>query len=125
MSEVKFLQCKHCGNIATVLYNAGPAISCCGEKMVEMVAGTTDAALEKHVPAVTRDGNKVSVQVGSVEHPMTDDHYITFIAAVQGANLQVAQLTPADAPKAEFVVGDGPVEVYEFCNLHGLWKTEA
>lgn len=125
MSEVKFLYCEKCGNIATVLFNAGPPIVCCGQKMVEMPAGTTDAALEKHVPAVTRDGNKVSVQVGSVEHPMTEAHYITFIAAVQGANLQVAQLTPADEPKAEFVVADGPVEIYEFCNLHGLWKAEA
>lgn len=121
--EVKFYKCEHCGNIALKVVDAGVPMVCCGEKMTELVAGSVDAAVEKHVPAVTVDGNKVSVVVGSVEHPMTEEHLIQFICLVTEKGYQIAPLTAADAPKAEFVVaeGDAPVAVYEHCNLHGLW----
>lgn len=121
--EAKFYKCEHCGNIALKVVDAGVPMVCCGEKMTELVAGSVDAAVEKHVPAVTVDGNKVSVVVGSVEHPMTEEHLIQFICLVTEKGYQVAPLTAADAPKAEFVVaeGDAPVAVYEHCNLHGLW----
>lgn len=88
-------------------------------------ADTTDAALEKHVPEVTKNGSKLDVVVGSVEHPMTEEHYIQFIAVEQNGKVQVQKLTPQDAPKASFLVEDGPLTVYEYCNLHGLWKKEA
>ncbi len=121
--EVKFYKCEHCGNIALKVVDAGVPMVCCGEKMTELVAGSVDAAVEKHVPAVIVDGNKVSVVVGSVEHPMTEEHLIQFICLVTEKGYQVAPLTAADAPKAEFVVaeGDALVAVYEHCNLHGLW----
>lgn len=125
MSEAKFFYCKHCGNVVFKAAVGGGELVCCGEPMVELQADTTDAAVEKHVPAVTRDGNTIEVVVGSVEHPMTEEHYIQFIAAVQGAKVQIAQLHPEEAPKATFCVEDSPVTVYEFCNLHGLWKKEA
>lgn len=125
MKEFKVFKCNTCGNIVLKMVDMGPAISCCGSEMQELKAGTTDAALEKHVPAITRNGNKIEVQVGSTIHPMTEDHWITFIAAVQGDKLQVVYLNPGEEPKASFEIADGPVEVYEYCNLHGLWKAEA
>ncbi|WP_165056458.1 MULTISPECIES: desulfoferrodoxin family protein [unclassified Adlercreutzia] len=124
--QVKFFRCEHCGNIAVKVVDAGVPLVCCGEKMVELVAGAVDAALEKHAPAVTVDGANVHVQVGSVEHPMTEEHSIQFICLVTEKGYQVRPLTPADAPVADFTVaaGDAPVVVYEFCNLHGLWVSE-
>lgn len=93
--------------------------------MQELTANTTDAAVEKHVPVVTVDGNKVNVEVGSVMHPMTEEHLIQFIWLETEKGGQVRNLISSDDPKAEFIVGDDkPVAVYEYCNLHGLWKKE-
>lgn len=99
---------------------------CCGEKMVELTAGAVDAALEKHVPAVTVEGANVHVVVGEVEHPMTEEHLIQFVVLVTDKGYQVAQLTAADEPKASFVLAEGAkaLKVYEYCNLHGLWVKE-
>ena len=80
--DVKFYKCMHCGNIAVKVFDAGVPLVCCGEKMVELVAGSQDAALEKHVPAVEVEGNKVVVNVGSVDHPMLEEHWIQFICLV-------------------------------------------
>lgn len=121
---MKFYRCEHCGNIVTFLHAAGVPVMCCGQKMTELVPGTTDAALEKHVPAVEVKGGKVYVQVGAVEHPMLPEHYIQWIALETNLGSQIRYLQPGQAPKAEFVLADGEemVAVYEYCNLHGLWK---
>lgn len=74
--DMKFYKCSHCGNIVAYVQDNGPKVVCCGEEMKEMVANTTDAATEKHVPVVTVDGNQVTVSVGSVTHPMEEKHYI-------------------------------------------------
>ena len=103
--DMKFYKCSHCGNIVAYVQDNGPKVVCCGEEMKEMVANTTDAATEKHVPVVTVDGNQVTVSVGSVTHPMEEKHYIQWIT-----------VTFAMAP------GDKFVAAYEYCNLHGLWK---
>ena len=99
---------------------------CCGQPMTELVPGTTYGAAEKHVPAVTVDGNKVSVAVGSVEHPMLEEHYIEWIAVETANGVQRKALKPGEKPAAEFVLADGEsvTAVYEYCNLHGLWKAE-
>ena len=124
--DVKFYKCMHCGNIAVKVFDAGVPLVCCGEKMVELVADSQDAALEKHVPAVEVEGNKVIVNVGSVDHPMLEEHWIQFICLVTDKGYQIHLLAPGDAPHAEFVVAEGetPLKVYEHCNLHGLWVTE-
>ena len=121
---MKFYQCSHCKNIITYVDNKGVPVMCCGEKMQELVPGTVDAALEKHVPVVEKDGNKVSVKVGSVTHPMLEEHYIVFIAIETKNGSQIKYLKPGEEPAAEFVlaVGDEFVSAYEYCNLHGLWK---
>ncbi|MBQ9333465.1 MAG: desulfoferrodoxin Dfx [Lachnospiraceae bacterium] len=123
---MKFYKCETCGNIITKLNDSGVPVVCCGKPMTELVPGAVDAAFEKHVPAVTVDGAKVSVQVGEVEHPMLDEHYIQFIVLETAQGFQKKTLKPGEKPVAEFTVADGDkaVAVYEYCNLHGLWVKE-
>ncbi len=124
--EVKFYKCVHCGNIAIKVVDSGVPLVCCGEPMVELVPDTTDAALEKHVPALTREGNKIHVNIGSVDHPMTPEHYIQFICLVKDEGYDIHPLSDGDAPATDFFIGEGetPIAVYEYCNLHGLWKLD-
>lgn len=124
--EQKFFYCKHCGKILVLMVDPAVPTICCGEEMVELVAGTVDASREKHVPAVKVEGNKVEVAVGSVLHPMAEEHYIQFIYLQTEKGGQYALLKPGGEPKAVFAVADGDkaIAVYEHCNLHGLWKTE-
>lgn len=124
--DVKFYRCPHCGNIAIKPFDSGVPLVCCGEQMEELTANTTDAAVEKHVPEATVDGRHVHVQVGSTAHPMTPEHYITFICLVTEKGYQVAELSPEGEPVADFAIveGDKPLKAYEHCNLHGLWVAE-
>ena len=121
---MKFYVCEHCGNIITYAKNVGVPVMCCGQKMTELVPGTTDAAVEKHVPVVTVEGQKVVVEVGGVEHPRVEAHYIEWIVLETEKGYQKVDLKPEQAPKAEFalVEGDKVVAAYAYCNLHGLWK---
>lgn len=121
---MKLFKCEHCGNIIAMVHDAGVPVVCCGEKMVELIPNTTDAAQEKHVPVISIDGQKVTVQVGSVDHPMMEEHYITFIMLETKQGRQRKVLQPGDAPRAEFMIceGDEVIAAYEYCNLHGFWK---
>ena len=121
----KFFICKHCGNIAVLIENKGVPIVCCGEKMSELIPNTVEASMEKHLPEVTNLGDRIQVQVGSVPHPMTEEHYIQFVYVLTEQGGQRKALKPEDEPKVEFsFVDDKPVAVYGYCNLHGLWKVE-
>lgn len=121
---MRFFVCEHCGNIVEMVKDKGVPVMCCGQKMTELIPGTSDGAAEKHVPVVKVDGNRVSVIVGEVEHPMVDAHYIEWIAIETSKGVQRKKLKPEQAPKTEFMLTDGEsVEaVYAYCNLHGLWK---
>ncbi|MBQ8945894.1 MAG: desulfoferrodoxin Dfx [Lachnospiraceae bacterium] len=123
---MKFYRCEHCGNIITKLNDAGVPVVCCGEPMKELIPGTSDGAHEKHIPVVTIDGNKVTVQVGEVEHPMMEAHYIQWIILETEHGFRQKYLKPDEKPVAEFAVSDGDkaVAAYEYCNLHGLWIKE-
>ena len=123
--SIKFVRCKECGKIAVILQDSVCPTKCCGEAMEELVANTTDGATEKHVPVVAREGNKITVSVGSAEHPMLEAHYIQFIALECETGFRIAYLKPGDKPTADFYAEEPVKAVYEFCNLHGLWKTEA
>lgn len=116
--------CEHCGNMVEMIKDKGVPVMCCGQKMTELIPGTSDGAVEKHVPVVSVDGNKVSVMVGEVEHPMVAAHYIEWIAIETSAGMQRKTLRPEQAPKAEFILEDGEtvIDVYAYCNLHGMWK---
>ena len=121
--ELKLYRCAHCGNIAFKLVDKGVHLMCCGQKMEELVPNTTDAALEKHVPQITRDGNHVTIQVGSTIHTMLEEHYIQLIAAVSGNKVTFQLPKPGDEPVLK-TGGADPVTAYEYCNLHGFWKAQ-
>ena len=122
--EQKFLRCKKCGNIVAVVKNNGCDIMCCGEAMKEIIPGEIDAAKEKHVPVCIKEGNKVTVKVGDIAHPMQEDHYIEWISIQTKAGNQRKALKPGDIPQKEFLIEetDEIEAVYAYCNLHGLWK---
>ncbi len=119
----KFYLCKHCGNIAAMVRDGGVDLVCCGEKMHELIPSSTDAAQEKHIPVLKQEGNKIFVSVGSVEHPMTAEHYIEWICLQTKLGSQHRHLTPGESPKACFLLpeGDEVEAIYAFCNLHSLW----
>lgn len=121
---MKFYVCEKCGNFVEMIKASGAPMSCCGQAMTELVPGTSDGAVEKHVPVYKVDGNKVTVTVGSVEHPMIAEHYIEWIAIETEKGVQRKNLKPEEKPCAEFLLteGDAVVGVYAYCNLHGLWK---
>lgn len=121
---IKFFKCPICGNVVMKVVDAGVSVVCCGRKMEELEPNTVDASGEKHVPVVKKlEGGKLKVEVGSVPHPMLPEHHIAFIyVETENGGIRV-DLT--DKPEADFCVCSGkPLAVYEYCNLHGLWKTE-
>lgn len=121
-----FFRCSHCGNMADMVEFSGAVPVCCGHKMEHLQANTTDASREKHVPVCTVEGNIFKVKVGSVPHPQTQEHHISWIAAAQGAVTQRVMLDHEGAPEAIFCLyGQGDITVYAYCNLHGLWAAEA
>ena len=123
---LQIYKCEKCGNIFIVGYKGACTPRCCGEEMKLLEANTSDGAFEKHVPVATQEGDKISVKVGSVEHPMTEPHYIASIMLETDRSLQVKYMRPTDKPEAEFIIapGEKAVSVYEYCNLHGLWKAD-
>ena len=124
--KLKFFRCEHCGNIIEMVEDKGVPVVCCGQRMTELVAGTSDGAREKHVPVYEVKDNIVHVKVGEVAHPMIPEHYIEWIVLQTKNGVQRKELNPGDKPEACFALCDGDeVEaVYAYCNLHGLWKKD-
>ena len=122
--ELKFFRCEHCGNIIEMVEDKGVPVVCCGQRMTELVAGTSDGARENHVPVYEVKDNIVHVKVVEVAHPMIPEHYIEWIVLQTKNGVQRKELNPGDKPEACFALCDGDeVEaVYAYCNLHGLWK---
>ncbi len=122
--EMTFYRCETCGQIVAIVKKTGVPIMCCGKPMKEIVPGTTDASVEKHVPVYKVEGNHVKVEVGSAAHPMTAEHYIEWVSLKTKLGNQRKALKPGDEPKVCFTMCDGDeVEaVYAYCNLHSLWK---
>ncbi len=123
-NKTEIYKCELCGNMVEVLHVGGGTLVCCGQKMTLQKENDTDAAVEKHVPAVTVANGKVDVVVGSVEHPMMDTHWIQFIEVITPTKVLRADLNPGDAPKATFETDEQVLKVREYCNLHGLWIKE-
>ncbi len=123
---MRVFKCVKCNNMISYLNKDKCDVKCCGETMVELIANTSDGAGEKHVPVVTVEGNTVTVAVGEVEHPMLDNHFIQWVAIETEQGRQRKVLEPGAKPVATFALVDGDKvkEAYEYCNLHGLWKTE-
>lgn len=124
--EQKFYFCETCGNLTASIQESGVDMVCCGNEMTLLKANTQDASTEKHVPVVSVVGTTVKVEVGSAEHPMEEKHYIQWIYLQTKNGGQIRHLSPSDEPKATFAINndDEVVTVFEYCNLHGLWKTD-
>lgn len=122
--DVKIYRCKKCGQMVAMVEQKACPIMCCGEAMEELVPGTSDGAVEKHVPIYEVKDNVVTVRVGEVDHPMSEEHYIEWVLLKTKQGNQRKALKPNDAPKVEFAIleGDEVEAVYAYCNLHGLWK---
>ena len=121
----KFFVCRHCGNLVGMVENKGVPLVCCGENMAELVPNTAQASTEKHLPAITMSGDTMTVQVGSVAHPMEEGHHIAFVYVETACGGQRKSLKIGEEPKAVFrFADDKPAAVYAYCNLHGLWKTQ-
>ena len=121
----KFFICNICGNIIGLIDDHGGPMACCGADMIELVANTVDASVEKHVPAIEKTAGGIKVKVGSVLHPSEKEHYIDFIYVRTTHGGQRKRVNIGDAPELEFCfVNDEPIEVFAYCNLHGLWKAE-
>lgn len=121
---MKLLKCKKCDKLF-VLLKEGVVESSEGH-LEEVKPNSKDAALEKHVPAVTVKDDRVEVVVGDVIHPMLEEHFITEIILETNHSTHIRHLKPGQEPKALFMLAEGekPVAVYEYCNLHGLWVKE-
>ena len=120
----KFYKCRHCGNVIEKVVDSKVPVICCGEKMEELIPNTIDASQEKHVPVVTKVNDcTIKVEVGSVPHPMLPEHHIAFIyVETENGGIRVDL---KDKPEAVICTcSSKPIAVYEYCNLHGLWKTE-
>lgn len=122
--ELKFYQCENCGQIIAKVSDTGVPVVCCGKPMKEIIPGTVDASREKHVPVYRVEGDRVIVEIGSVAHPMAEEHYIEWVALQTQAGNQRKRLTPGSKPEVCFRIceGDQVIAVYAYCNLHGLWK---
>ena len=124
MCNNKFYFCEHCGNIIEMIKDAGVPVFCCGKKMTQIEPGTTEASQEKHLPVISVDGSTVTVNVGSVEHPMSEEHSILWVCLQTDKGIQRKYLEIGKAPIVTFALFDEkPLEVYAYCNLHGLWKS--
>lgn len=123
----KYFKCEICGNIFAAVEESGVPVVCCGQNMTEMIPGTSDGAVEKHVPVFEVSGNKVTVSVGKDAHPMLREHYIKWISIRTDRGNQRKELSPDSKPEACFALCDGEelIEVYAYCNIHGLWRADA
>lgn len=124
---MKFYKCMKCKKIVIEAVGSPcEMLTCCEQPMKLMKAGESDGATEKHVPVVEQNGKNIKVSVGSVEHPMLEEHFIQFVAVETTKGFQQKYLKPAEKPVAEFTLAEGEdfVAAYEYCNLHGLWKKE-
>lgn len=121
---MKFYKCENCGNIIAYANKFGTDIVCCGKPITELKPNSTDASCEKHVPCYTIENNILTVSVGSVEHPMTPEHYIEWIAITTNYGNQRKILLPDTKPCAKFALLDGEElnNIYTYCNLHELWS---
>lgn len=116
--------CSKCGNIVESLWNGANDIKCCDAIMDKLVENSVDAAVEKHVPVIVREGSKVIVKVGDIAHPMESDHYILFVELICGSQVLRHDFVEGDSvAEAKFCVADttADLQARAFCNLHGFW----
>ncbi len=121
-ARLEVYKCLACGNIVEVLTGGDGELVCCGQPMQLLEEKTADAATEKHVPVIEKIDGGYLVKVGSVPHPMQDEHYIEWIEIIADGKNYRQFLSPGDEPQATFNVESGTITAREHCNVHGLWK---
>ncbi|MBP7526403.1 MAG: desulfoferrodoxin [Syntrophorhabdaceae bacterium] len=121
--RLQVFKCEICGNIIEVLHGGKGVLVCCNEPMKLLTENTVDASREKHVPVIEKTADGVTIKVGSVAHPMEEDHYIEWIQVIVDGTVYRRFLKPGDAPEAFFPVKGESVTAREYCNVHGLWKS--
>jgi len=124
--NLQLYRCEICGNLVEVVLSGKGELVCCGQPMKLLEAGVVDAAAEKHVPVIEADGENKTVRVGSVPHPMINEHYIMFIEAISNDNkyLKRKYLSANEDPIMTFKTQNDALYAREYCNLHGLWSTK-
>lgn len=125
MKNIKFYICERCGNLVGIINESGVPMMCCGQKMTLLEPNTVEASNEKHIPVATVEGNTVKVDIGSVAHPMVEEHSILWVYLQTDKGGHRKNLKAGDAPSVSFALLDEkPLSVYAYCNLHGLWKAD-
>ena len=120
--KLQIYKCNMCGNIVEVLHGGAGELVCCGEPMELLDEKTADATTEKHVPVIEKIENGYKVKVGSVPHPMKEEHLIEWIELLADGKAYRQFLKPGAAPEATFHIKGDSVTAREHCNIHGLWK---
>ena len=125
MTELKQVyRCNVCGNIVEVLHTGVGTLVCCGQPMELLTEKTEDVGLEKHIPVIKKTENGYLVKVGSVPHPMEENHYIEWIELIADRKYCRKFLKPSEKPEAYFEIEAETVSAREYCNIHGLWKSK-
>lgn len=119
-----FYKCLNCGDIAMKLGKGEALLQCCDERMKKLVPGEVEGSFEKHIPIVTKEDHLLKVSVGEVEHPMSEEHSIEWIAVECKDGFSIKYLNKDQKPEAFFYLNEEPISVYAYCNLHGLWKSK-
>lgn len=124
MNSLTIYRCDTCGNLIQMIQDSGAVPSCCGEQMELVRANSKDAAMEKHVPVVERDGCRVHIRIGTLPHPMTEEHHLDWIVLLTDKGMYLRELKVHDYPECIFIIGEGErvFAAYSYCNLHGLWS---
>jgi superoxide reductase len=117
-------KCSVCGNMVATVHVGGGTLVCCGKEMELLKENNTDGAVEKHVPVIEKIATGIKVKIGSVPHPMEESHYIEWIEAIIDGKSYRQFLKPGDAPEADFAVDGENIIAREYCNLHGLWRSQ-
>jgi len=121
--KLEVYKCEVCGNIVEVIHTGVGQLVCCGQPMKLFEEKTEDQGQEKHVPVIEKTESGIKIKVGSIPHPMEDEHYIEWVEVIDGDNVQRKFLKPGEQPEAEFEVKSEDIQVREYCNVHGLWSS--
>jgi len=116
-------RCNVCGNIISVFHTGSKSLVCCGQPMELLEAQKDETLQEKHLPVVEKTDAVIKVKVGSITHPMEEDHFIEWIQIIAGNKMNLVYLKPGINPEAEFAIVDEELIVRSYCNKHGLWET--
>jgi len=126
--ENEIYKCEICGNIVSMIETGPGELMCCGQAMDLFRENTAaEEGKEKHVPMLEKTAEGLVVKVGSVDHPMTKEHYIQLIQVMKDDEIVInRKLKPGDEPRISLgcMAGGSGLKARALCNVHGLWISE-